>query len=92
MSLGSFVVVHGLSSCGVWAWLGILVPQPGIEPVSPAFQGRFVTTRLPGKSHSYFSISCRGHTVSLHSTLDDNKITKNNKTLPSTTLSSVLGT
>ena len=29
---------------------GILVPQPGIEPVSPALEGRFLTTGLTGKS------------------------------------------
>ena len=32
---------------------GILVPQPGMEPVSLALQGRFLTTELLGKSHSY---------------------------------------
>ena len=29
---------------------GILVPQPGIEPTSPALQSEFLTTRPPGKS------------------------------------------
>ena len=29
---------------------GILVSWPGIEPVSPALKGRFLTTRPPGKS------------------------------------------
>ena len=29
---------------------GILVPQPGIEPTSPALEGRFLTTGPPGKS------------------------------------------
>jgi len=29
---------------------GILVPQPGIEPVSLVLQGRFLTTGPPGKS------------------------------------------
>ena len=29
---------------------GILVPWPGIEPASPALQGRFLTIGLPGKS------------------------------------------
>ena len=29
---------------------GILVPQPRTSPVSPALEGRFLTTRLPGKS------------------------------------------
>ena len=30
--------------------VGILVPQPGIEPMTPALQGRFLTTGPPGKS------------------------------------------
>ena len=29
---------------------GILVPWPGIKPVSPALEGRFLTTGPPGKS------------------------------------------
>ena len=29
---------------------GILAPQPGIQPASPAFQGRFLTIGSPGKS------------------------------------------
>ena len=29
---------------------GILVPQPGIELLSPALQGEFLTTGSPGKS------------------------------------------
>ena len=29
---------------------GILVPRPGIEPVSPALEGGFLTTGPPGKS------------------------------------------
>ena len=34
----------------------ILVPWPGIEPMSPALQGRFSTTELPGKSQSEFLV------------------------------------
>ena len=45
----SLVVVCWLSSCGTWA-CGILVPWPGIEPVSSALQGRFLTTGPPRKS------------------------------------------
>ena len=33
---------------------GILVPQPGMEPMSPALEGRFLTTGPPGKSLEYF--------------------------------------
>ena len=44
--VGSFTVVHRLSSCGAWASCsaayGILVPQPGIKPPSLALQDRFL--------------------------------------------------
>ena len=57
----SFIAVHGLYSCGAGSVVvahrlscytarGILVPGPGIEPVSPALQGGFLTTGPPGKS------------------------------------------
>ena len=39
-----------LSGCSVAC--GILVPQPGITPVSPSLRGRFLTTGPPGKSSS----------------------------------------
>ena len=45
---GAILVVHGLS-CP--AACGILLPAPGIEPMSPALSGGFLTTRPPGKSH-----------------------------------------
>ena len=48
-------VAWRLSSCGSWAWFpepcGILVSRPGIEPMSPAWAGRFLTTGPPGRSH-----------------------------------------
>ena len=43
---------HSLSSCGSRALLlrGMWnVPRPGLEPVSPALAGRFLTTAPPGK-------------------------------------------
>ena len=43
---GSVVVAHGLS-CPAAMWD---LPGPGIEPVSPALAGRFLTTGPPGKS------------------------------------------
>ena len=43
---GSVVAANGLS-CP--AACGILVPQPGIEPASPALEGRLFTTGPPGK-------------------------------------------
>ena len=45
--VGSIVAAHRLS-CSVAR--GILVPHPGIEPMSHALQGRFLTTGPPGKS------------------------------------------
>ena len=49
----SVVEAHGLSSCGAWAWLlgGMWdLPGPGLEPVSHALAGGFLTTAPPGKS------------------------------------------
>ena len=61
----SVVVAHGLSSCGLHAlerrlsscgaWTQLLRgmwdrPGPGLEPVSPALAGGFLTTVPPGKS------------------------------------------
>ena len=48
----SVVVTRGLSSCGTRAQLLCHMwdlPGPGIEPVSPALAGRFLTTVPPGK-------------------------------------------
>ena len=42
----SVVVALGLFLHG----MGILVPQPGLHLLSPALQGRVLTTRPPGKS------------------------------------------
>ena len=50
---GSVVAVRGLS-CPMAR--GILVPRPGIEPPSPALEGRFLTTGPPGKSLKFFRI------------------------------------
>ena len=55
----SLVVEHRLqmrrlSNCGSWAQLlrGMWdLPRPGLEPVSPALEGRFSTTAPPGKPH-----------------------------------------
>ena len=44
-----------LSSCGTWAWLlcGMWdLPRPGLEPMSPALAGGFLTTASPGKSQN----------------------------------------
>ena len=47
---GSVVLAGGLS-CPLAC--GILVPRTEIEPMSPAWVGRFLTTGLPGKSPKF---------------------------------------
>ena len=52
-SCGSRALERRLSSCGARAQLlrGMWdLPGPGLEPVSPALAGRFLTTVPPGKS------------------------------------------
>ena len=52
-SCGSQALDHRLSSCGAQASLlhGMWdLPGPGLEPVSPALAGGFLTTAPPGKS------------------------------------------
>ena len=51
-SIGSRHAVSVIAACRLSfpKACGILVPCPGIEPVSPALQGRFLTTGPPGKS------------------------------------------
>ena len=47
----------GFSSCGSWAqllWGMWDLPRSGIEPVSLAWQGRFLTTGPPGKPRFLF--------------------------------------
>ena len=53
---GTLIGAQGLS-CPVA--LGILAPGPGIEPASPALQGRFLTTWPSGETlHCSFSYKC----------------------------------
>ena len=52
--MDSLVVVCGISRSMA---CGILIPQPGIEPVYPALQGGILTAGPPGKSLSLFSWS-----------------------------------
>ena len=55
-SCGSRALEHRLSSCGAQAQLlrGMWdLPGPGLEPVSSALAGRFLTTVPPGKSLTY---------------------------------------
>ena len=52
--LGSVVVAHGLSLLwGMWD-----LPRPGIELVSPALAGRFLSTVPIGKSCAFFLCVC----------------------------------
>ena len=49
----SVIAAHGLSSCDTWAQMlhGMWnLPAPGIEPISPALAGGFLSTAPPGKS------------------------------------------
>ena len=55
-SCGSRALEHRLSSCGTWTLLlhGMWdLPGPGLEPMSPALAGGFLTTVPPGKSLYY---------------------------------------
>ena len=65
--LQDFPASCAIFCCSVWTphlWVScsvagiILVPWPRIEPMSPALQGRFLTTKPPGKSPKYFLIHC----------------------------------
>ena len=56
-SCGSRALEHRLSSCGARPQLlhGMWdLPRPGLEPVSPALAGRFLTTAPPGKPYRVF--------------------------------------
>ena len=56
----SEAAARGLSSCGAWAWLLRSrwdLPRRGIELVSFALQGWFLTTGLPGKPPTQTFIS-----------------------------------
>ena len=51
-SCSSWALEHWVNHCGTWALLlcGMWnLPVSGIEPASPALQGGFFTTELPGK-------------------------------------------
>ena len=51
-SCGSWALERKLSSCGAWTFLLSSMwdlPGPGLEPVSPALAGGFLTTLPPGK-------------------------------------------
>ena len=51
---GSRALERRLSSCGAWAWLlcGMWdLPGRGLEPVSTALAGGFLTTAPPGKPY-----------------------------------------
>ena len=53
---GSRALEHGLSGYGAWALLLLSLwnlPRAGIEPVSPALAGTFLSTGPPGKSEPW---------------------------------------
>ena len=59
-SCGSRALERRLGSCGTETWLlrGTWdLPRPGLEPVSPALAGGFLTTALPGKSMAHFFLA-----------------------------------
>ena len=59
-SCGSWALERRLSSCGTRACLlrGTWdLPRPGLEPVSPALVGGFLTTVPPGKSQELMNFS-----------------------------------
>ena len=79
-SWASVVVAHGVSSCGSRALERRLsscgaraqllcgmwdLPGPGIEAVSPALAGRFLTTAPPGKSQAAKSLNLRSILLSM---------------------------
>ena len=81
---GSRALEHRLSNCGTRAQLlcGMWdLPGPGLEPMSPALAGGFLTTAPPGKSLKHICFD--GHCSST-----EDKGTKNNKILPSQDLQS----
>ena len=70
-SLGLYRIVRAFSSFDAWALehagsvaaaqscfiaCGISVPWPGIEPMSPALEDRFLTTESPGKSSTHMCL------------------------------------
>ena len=77
-SCGSWALEHRLGSCGAQTQLlcGMWdLPRPGIEPVSPALAGGFLTTVPPGKPCSsiingilfiIFTAPRRGYTDKLY--------------------------
>ena len=68
-----FIWLHWVfvSACGLSCpeACGILIPQPGIEPASPALEGRFLTTGPTRKfltAFYFFSSSHKTNICSLH--------------------------
>ena len=63
-SCGSQALEQSLSNCGAWASLLHSMwdlPGPGLEPVSPALAGGFLTTAPPGKSLTAVFKLASGH-------------------------------
>ena len=59
IAVASLVVGHRLEACSCSLWAQLLhgmwnPPRPGVEPMSPALAGGFLSTASPGKSKSRF--------------------------------------
>jgi len=54
------IPVHGISQPRILEWIAIPppgdLPNPGVEPVSPALAGRFFTTEPPGQPNKKANI------------------------------------
>ena len=65
-AVGSLTAAHGRSKCGPrfqqpqHPACGILAPQPGVEPVSPALQGEFLATGPQGRPWTGVLLTRRG--------------------------------
>ena len=71
-SCGTRAPERRLSSCGARAELlhGVWdLPGPGLEPVSPALTGGFLTTAPPGKPHIFLFLTLRYSSKNLQETL-----------------------
>ena len=80
-SMDTVVVAHRLRCSEA---CGILVPQPGVEPTSPALEGRFLTTGLNQGSHEVHA--CHFLLKVLWRVLIILKIIRQNHNIPSNSL------
>ena len=83
---GSQALERRLSSCGTWAQLLRCMwdlPGPGLEPVSPALAGGFLTTALPRKpSRYYYYYHVTGKKICQNGQVSFPKVTQVEKEVP----------